>query len=286
MTDVCYMMPDLAIAPRRTDKPVDALHLRILSRPDWIEPIVLALRRQALDAGVCDEDRANRLAVALTEAITNAIVHGNLELETGLKERDEGAFRRALDQRTADLDYASRIVDVRFECLPDRCVWTVTDQGAGFDVEAVLARLEADDPTIDLCGRGIPIMRAFVDGIGWDEGGRRIRLTILRDRVDERRAAPRHYCSATIGVDVAGETHRREAIARNLSEDGIAFVTTEPIGPGSHVTVLMDPEHDPNRCARGVVVRCRRVACPYYDVGVHFDHPQPLPDGLAAPAAH
>src|SRR5437660_796472 len=60
--------------------------LQVPSHPDWIDPTVEYLRHKAILCGACQEARANRLAVALHEALTNAIIHGNLELSSELKE--------------------------------------------------------------------------------------------------------------------------------------------------------------------------------------------------------
>src|SRR5262249_1554241 len=54
-------------------------HLRIPSRPDWIGPTAEFLQRKAVLCGACPGERGDRLLVALHEALSNAIIHGNLE---------------------------------------------------------------------------------------------------------------------------------------------------------------------------------------------------------------
>src|SRR4051794_4721690 len=67
-------------------------HLRIQSRPDWIEPTVAYLLQRALLSGACAEARADQLLLALHEGLTNAVIHGNLEVDSGLKEREDNTF--------------------------------------------------------------------------------------------------------------------------------------------------------------------------------------------------
>ena len=57
-------------------------HVVIPSLPNWIEPTVEFLRRKAVLGGVCEETRSGKLLIALHEAISNAIIHGNLELSS------------------------------------------------------------------------------------------------------------------------------------------------------------------------------------------------------------
>jgi anti-sigma regulatory factor (Ser/Thr protein kinase) len=248
-------------------------HLRILSRTDWVEPVAMFLRKTAVESGVCDDAAATRLVVSMTEAITNAIVHGNLEISSELKQKGDDSFRKALAERQQNPELSSRVVDIRVAYEPDRCTWTITDQGNGFDVQKALARLESDDPMEILAsGRGISIMKAFVDEVSWSEGGRQIHLSIFLDKTPERRTAERSCYTATIGVHPAdGQMH--EAIGRDLSETGIAFVTSTALRPGVDVTVTLDLRQTTEQFVTGKIVRCNPIAPPYFDAAVHFDQP-------------
>src|SRR5262245_60063846 len=115
--------------------------LTLPSMPHWIEAAVDFLRQKAVLSGACQESRAGKLVVALHEALSNAIVHGNLEISSELKERGDNAFAETLAQRVAEPRYAQRRVEVVVDCQPDRCRWIITDQGNGFDVAKVLERV-------------------------------------------------------------------------------------------------------------------------------------------------
>src|SRR5437868_89065 len=86
-------------------------HLRLPSFPHWISAAVEFLRQKAVLSGACQESRAGKLMIALHEALSNAIVHGNLELASSLKEQGENAFAEALAQRIADPLFSERIVE-------------------------------------------------------------------------------------------------------------------------------------------------------------------------------
>src|SRR5262245_39034844 len=90
----------------------EQMQLSLPSRPDWIEATVDYLRQKAVLCGACQESRAGKLMIALHEALSNAIVHGNLELSSELKEQGDGAFAAALAQRVSDPDLARRQLDL------------------------------------------------------------------------------------------------------------------------------------------------------------------------------
>src|SRR5438445_5455701 len=96
-------------------------HLVIPSMPNWIEPTVEFLRQKAVIGGACQETRSGKLLVALHEAITNAMVHGNLEVGSELKEQGNSAFAQALAQRASDPGLSSRKVDIVVDFDGDSC---------------------------------------------------------------------------------------------------------------------------------------------------------------------
>src|SRR5688500_2996543 len=85
----------------------DAATLRLPTRLELVGKTVEFLRERATSCGVCD-GRADNLVMALHEALTNAIVHGNLGISSELKEFPGGAFAKALAERSADPVLASR----------------------------------------------------------------------------------------------------------------------------------------------------------------------------------
>ena len=206
-------------------------HLRLPSKPHWIEPTVEWLRQKAVLAGVCRTPHAGQLMVALHEALSNAIVHGNLELASALKERGDDSFARALAERAADERLAGRIVDVRVECDAGQCRWIITDEGPGFDVDAVLAKHQSNDPEVLLSsGRGIVIMKSFLDEVRWELGGRRLILGLTRSGAGEHRQemrVPRFQPLRVAPILPDGTIDwpaAYAAVTRNCSEGGIGLL--------------------------------------------------------------
>lgn len=207
-------------------------YLQIPSQPEWIAPTVEYLKDKAVLCGVCHQTRANKLMLALHEALTNSVVHGNLELSSDLKERSDNAFAEALAQRAADPRYGGRSVEVHVAYDGERCHWTLTDQGKGFDVESALARTSAsDEPEMLLAsGRGILLMRTFLDDVRYELGGRRAVLTLARPSGEEKRRAPRLPLQRPVRIapfradGVVDWDAAHEAVATDLSSGGIAIL--------------------------------------------------------------
>src|SRR5262245_377643 len=213
----------------------EQMQLCLPSRPDWIEAAAEYLRQWAVLSGACDESRSGKLLIAFHEAISNAIIHGNLELSSELKERGDTSFAEALAQRASDPALAQRIVDIVMRYDGDRARWIITDQGQGFDYERWLKRQESDDPEADpeallASGRGILLMRSFLDEIRYEQGGRRLILTLNRASGEEKRRAARRPLQeplrvapvrpdGTVDWDAA-----YEAVSRNFSADGVALL--------------------------------------------------------------
>lgn len=99
----------------------------------------------------CDEEITHRLVLATSEAVTNAIEHGN--------ESDPGK-RVAVDFLALD--------DGNLEVA-------VTDEGAGFDPAAVENPLDQKN-MMRAHGRGLYIITTVADAVTFEEEGRCVRM--------------------------------------------------------------------------------------------------------------
>lgn len=125
--------------------------------------------------GIMDEQDLYRVAVALEEALLNAIIHGNLQVSSALRERSDDAFRRLIERRRRDPEFAAR--RVRLACdVDDECARIVIrDEGPGFNVSALP---DPRDPQhlLRASGRGILLMRTFMDEVSFNATGNEVTL--------------------------------------------------------------------------------------------------------------
>jgi len=208
--------------------------LRMPSRTDWIDPMVEFLKQKAILCGACQESRASKLLIALHEALSNSVVHGNLELSSDLKEQGDDAFAAALAQRSADPLYSSRMVEIVTTFDGDSYSWTFTDQGKGFRFEQVLGKVMATEQGLGASGRGLLIMQAFLDEVRFELGGRRAILTLRRQSGSEKRLHARMPLQTRVRVIPLRPEERvdwstgYDAVARNFSQGGVTIVQHQP----------------------------------------------------------
>jgi anti-sigma regulatory factor (Ser/Thr protein kinase) len=101
-----------------------------------------------------------RVATGVWELISNAIEHGNLEIDYAEKARllSGGCFTEEVTRRLAMPPYAARVASVEFRRGKTMIRLRVTDQGSGFDFRKYLKATEmSDGPN----GRGILIASKF-----------------------------------------------------------------------------------------------------------------------------
>ena len=118
------------------------------------------------------------VGIALQEALSNAIHHGNLELDSELRQVDERNYYALADQRRAQHPYANRRVYVDATLSRSELSFVITDEGPGFDTTKVL------DPTAEINldrigGRGLLLISSFMDNVAYNSRGNQITMTKL-----------------------------------------------------------------------------------------------------------
>lgn len=123
-----------------------------------------------------DADRM-RVGVAVHEAAVNAIVHGNLEIGSDLKNGGWDGYHRAIAERRTARPYVDRRVTVEM-WAERRAVFGVriADEGPGFDPAALPDPFDPanlDKPS----GRGLLMIRSFFDVVEHSPTGNVITMT-------------------------------------------------------------------------------------------------------------
>ncbi len=250
----------------------------IPTRLECIEPAVRFACSHLTLHHICNEERAARIGLALHEALTNAMIHGNLGLSSELKEQPDNAFGRALAARCADPALCGRRVKMTLSFTTDGCDISIADEGNGFDYAAVAGDettpAASDDSPLLCSGRGILIMRAFSDALRFSRDGRCVVLSFSNQnrpgkRSANRRGTRRLPYSVRVGIRQAGSMSS-EAFSRDISADGMALISPVPI-PLGPIDLLL-PAFEGRACApvSARVVRCQRMTDAVFDVGCEF----------------
>ncbi len=141
-----------------------------------ITPISYYLTRNLVAAGICNHTTAENLTLALQEALSNAMFHGNLEVPSSIREK-EGlkAFNEEIERRKIDPAFSSRTVNVEWEVTREYAEFMIEDQGKGFDHRSLP---DPRDPEnfMKNSGRGLFIIRIHMDEVSWNESGNIIKM--------------------------------------------------------------------------------------------------------------
>lgn len=124
-----------------------------------------------------DDSQRIGLELGLAELLANAVEHGNLSISYEEKSRalEENRLDELYRQRLGEPEIAKRTVDVDFVLDAEKCQWTITDQGEGFDWKAVQNPLK-DEGILKLHGRGIFISRFNFDEMEYSGKGNVVRV--------------------------------------------------------------------------------------------------------------
>jgi CheY-like chemotaxis protein len=146
-----------------------------------VAPLIGHIQENLHRMGLCQETDLVRVAVALREALSNAIIHGNLQVDSGLRDKDEAAYYRQIDERREQEPYRSRNVSVVAEESRSEAVYVIKDEGPGFDCSNL------PDPTDPanlerVSGRGLLLIRTFMDEVSFNEKGNEITMIKRRAR--------------------------------------------------------------------------------------------------------
>jgi len=149
--------------------------------PDLISSLVSYLSQVLRDSESFDEADCHRIATALDEALTNACYHGNLEVRSKVREHDPRAYRELANQRRTLAPYRDRRIWVSTDLTSGEARFVIKDEGRGFDVASL------PDPTHpenleQPHGRGVFLMRTFMDGVHYNECGNEVTLLKRRSR--------------------------------------------------------------------------------------------------------
>ena len=141
--------------------------------PPLIEILIGNIREYLQAMKIVEPTDAIRVSVALEEALLNGIYHGNLEVESSLKESGSDAFHRLVEERRLLKPYSDRKLRIAVRLRPEEARFSIRDEGRGFDPTGL------PDPTdpenlLKASGRGLLLIRTFMDEVIHEDGGRTI----------------------------------------------------------------------------------------------------------------
>lgn len=157
----------------------DRLHLSISTVTCFSMDLAPLLCRMLVQWGWLGDNRRPDAEMCLHEAISNAVIHGNLGVQSGPMGNAEAfdGFYRRVKQQLADRTRALRRITVEAVWTGEELQLAVADEGDGHD--GIVTEPGPADPDAK-SGRGLRIMGQLADHVGFSDAGRRIHLYFRR----------------------------------------------------------------------------------------------------------
>lgn len=145
-----------------------------------VPKVIERLELPMVELDLFDEGERMQIAMALDEALVNAIVHGNLEVSSELRQTDDGKpYTEMIRKRKMEAPYKNRRVNVHLQATADQAKFVICDEGPGFDASAL--RDPTDPENLERAGgRGLLLINAFMDEVLHNDQGNEI--TMLKRR--------------------------------------------------------------------------------------------------------
>lgn len=118
------------------------------------------------------------IKLALYEALANAVEHGNLEISFAEKSAamtQPGGLEKLLAERRSHPRLGARMVHIVVIYGPDVVEYRILDEGPGFDPDKYTGPQALSDSTA-LHGRGLALIRHYMDEVSWNDDGTEIRM--------------------------------------------------------------------------------------------------------------
>lgn len=131
--------------------------------------------------GFASPNNLDVIAMAFHEALVNALEHGNLELDSGLKAElftNDDPYGSLRSERMADPHYAGRLIEVRLAMDTERFELEISDEGQGFSGKVL--NFPKDSDMVPNCGRGLPLISLVMDEVHFNEKGNQIRMVLRK----------------------------------------------------------------------------------------------------------
>jgi len=150
---------------------------------DLLVDLVHDLREVLQHRELFSENDCFRVTMAIDEALANAYYHGNLEVSSKLREQDSFSFDRLANERRVQHPYSTRKIYLTLN-LGTALSVIIRDEGPGFDIKTLP---DPFDPSFveRPCGRGVVLMRSFMDTVEFNDTGNQVTMTKQANTTNE-----------------------------------------------------------------------------------------------------
>ena len=183
-----------ALSLSRSDKTYDQLisclehcefEFELENDPGLVDPLVELIQQMVAGMKLSDATGRFRVGAAVKEAILNAMFRGNLEISFQQMQDTrvsliEGKGEDLVAQRRQTPAFRDRKVNVSVHIDASEARFVVRDDGPGFDL-AKIAKAGKPGSLDPETGRGLVLMRSFMDEVSYNSRGNEVTLVKRRE---------------------------------------------------------------------------------------------------------
>lgn len=153
-----------------------AIKLSLENEEQLVPKVIARLELPMVELDLFDEGERMQIAMALDEALLNAMIHGNLEVSSELRQTNDGkAYNELIEKRKHEPPYKDRRVIVHMQASLHSATIVIRDEGPGFDADAL--RDPTDPENLERAGgRGLLLINAFMDEVRHNAKGNEITM--------------------------------------------------------------------------------------------------------------
>jgi anti-sigma regulatory factor (Ser/Thr protein kinase) len=157
---------------------VGHLSLLVTTKSAYRHPISRAFVEAIESRTALSHDLHDRIYTATQEAVMNAVLHGNLRIEGGLRDNLDHfvEFHESIERKLALPEIAGGLIRVDALWNSKMFYVVIRDSGDGYEKEAVPLLSDTIAGTPAGSGRGLSILEAICDRVVLLHGGRAIKL--------------------------------------------------------------------------------------------------------------
>ena len=162
-----------------------SITLSLENNESLIPNVIARLELPLVELDLFDEGERMQIAMALDEALLNAMVHGNLEVSSELRQSADGKpYSDMICKRKQESPYMDRRVLIRLNAACDVATITIRDDGPGFDTCSL--RDPTDPENLERAGgRGLLLINAFMDEVRHNEKGNEITMVKRKESSED-----------------------------------------------------------------------------------------------------
>jgi CheY-like chemotaxis protein/anti-sigma regulatory factor (Ser/Thr protein kinase) len=185
LLDTIMQVLDVAEARRSRTKVLQYLgecetRFELENDPALIYPLAGFFQDNLQRLGFGSEAERTQIGMAIMEAVSNAMIHGNLEVSSELRKVSRQEYNSAIEARREESPYSHRRVRCTANESSGTVEYVVLDEGPGFDPGSLPEPTNAEN-LLNVSGRGIMLMRTFMDDVIFNDRGNQVIMRKLYD---------------------------------------------------------------------------------------------------------